>query len=127
MGEGTQVTIGFIVFIIGAVATIYGIYTTNKKNIQQEIETISNIKQENTKEIHNIKQENTKLLSDIRDSLSTINNKQDYQCIQLSDLQADVKSTKAEMSKMKETQILQGAEIKAIWRNIDDIKSRGED
>lgn len=130
----TVISLEQAVVFLGAIGTIYGLYTAWKNNIKKDDETISTIREDHAKEITDLKEDHVKeitdlkmqnisVLSEINKQLTSIDIRQEQQCTQLTDMQADIKSTKSELREVREEQIQQRSEIKSIWRNIDELKS----
>lgn len=100
MNGDSTVTIGLIVLVIGCLINVWGFIRANKSDTKADSEALFTIKE----------------------SLIKANSKLDDQCNRIQDLQVDIKSTGKDIDRMREVQIRQDMEIKAIWKRIDEMK-----
>ena len=63
---------------------------------------------------------------DIHEAVLKANMKLDQQCGQLTDMQASIRTVSKEVETIKEEQVRQNMEIKALWRNVDELKEKSQ-
>lgn len=92
--------LGVISVILGIISTAYGLYKSNKKQIQEDDSVTASIKE----------------------SLLKLNLKSDQICSTTNDTRADLKSIQNNLDGIKETQLKHGIYIDQLQKDVEELK-----
>lgn len=102
MGTDATVSIALIVAVIGAVATVYNLSASRKKNVQAD----------------------DAKLNDINTGLLKVNMKLDTVCSTTNDIKTDVKAVQMQSQQMQTDVAVVQRDLKTAFTRIDELKAR---